>query len=80
MYPPCMVWCGVSRSVVSNSLRLSGSSVHRTLQTRILEGIVIPFSRVSPTPGIEPGSPALQADSLPLVPNVLVAPYIAGTR
>ena len=50
MYPPCMVWCGVSRSVVSSSLRLSGSSVHRTLQTRILEGIVIPFSRVSSYP------------------------------
>ena len=44
---------------------LPGSSVHGILQARILEGVVIPFSRDLPGPGIEPGSPALQADSLP---------------
>ena len=32
---------------------------------RILEWVVNPFSRDLPDPGIEPGSPALQADSLP---------------
>ena len=46
-------------------LPLPGSSVHGILQTRIVEWIAIPFSRDLPDPGIEPGSPALQADSLP---------------
>ena len=48
-----------------------GSSVHSILQARILEWVAIPFSRVAihfPTdlsdPGIEPGYPTLQADSL----------------
>ena len=41
-----------------------GSSVHGTLQTRILEWIAIPSSRDLPNPGIEPGSPTLQDDSL----------------
>ena len=45
-----------------------GSSVHGLLQARILEWIAIPFSRGFPDPGIEPGSPALQADSLPSEP------------
>ena len=43
---------------------LPGSSVHGILQARVLEWIAIPFSRGSPDPGIEPGSPALQAASL----------------
>ena len=37
-------------------------SVHEISQARILEWVAIPFSR--PNPGIEPGSPTLQADSL----------------
>ena len=41
-----------------------GSSVHGVLQARILEWVAIPFSRDLPDPGIEPRSPALQADSL----------------
>ena len=36
------------------------SSVHRILQTRILEWVAMPFSRELPDPGIEPRSPALQ--------------------
>ena len=32
---------------------------------RILQSVAYPFSRDLPDPGIEPGSPALQADSLP---------------
>ena len=36
-----------------------GSSVHGILEASILEWVAIPFSR----PGIEPGSPELQADS-----------------
>ena len=41
-----------------------GSSVHGMLQARILERVAIPFSRDLPNPGIEPGSPAMQADFL----------------
>ena len=44
------------------------SSVHGILQARILEWAAIFFSRDLPNPGIEPGSPALQADSLPSEP------------
>ena len=39
-------------------------SVHRILLARTLEWIAIPFSRGSSHPGIKPGSPSLQADSL----------------
>ena len=42
-----------------------GSSVHGFFQTRVLEWIAISFSGDLPDPGIEPGSPELQADSLP---------------
>ena len=52
---------------VSDSLQphgLPGSSVHGILQARILEWVAIPFPRGLPDPGIEPGSPALQTDSL----------------
>ena len=31
-----------------------GSSVHGILQTRILEGVAIPFSKDLPNPGFEP--------------------------
>ena len=47
---------------------LPGSSVHGILQARILEWVAFPFSRDLPNPGIEPRSPALQADSLPSEP------------
>ena len=43
--------------------------VHGILQARILEWVAFPFSRDLPNPGIEPGSPALQADSLPAEPE-----------
>ena len=38
------------------------------LQARILEWVAIPFPEDLPDLGIEPGSPALQADSLPSEP------------
>ena len=38
------------------------ATVHGILQARILEWVAMPY------PGIEPGSPALQADSLPFEP------------
>ena len=41
-----------------------GSSVHGTLQAKVLEWVAMPSPRGSSDPGIEPGSPALQADSL----------------
>ena len=41
-----------------------GSSVHRILQARLLEWVAIPSSMHLPNPGIKPGSPALQVDSL----------------
>ena len=44
---------------------LPGSSVHGTLQARVLKWVAIPFPGNLPNPGIEPRSPALQADSLP---------------
>ena len=40
--------------------------VHGILQARTLEWVAIPFSRGSSQLGIEPRSPALQADSLQL--------------
>ena len=40
-------------------------SVYGVLQARILEWVPIPSPGDLPNPGIEPGSPALQADSLP---------------
>ena len=47
---------------------LPGSSVHRILQARILERVAgsLPSAGDLPNPGIEPRSPAWQADSLPL--------------
>ena len=41
-----------------------GSSVLGILQARILEWVPFPFPGDRPDPRIEPGSPALQADSL----------------
>ena len=47
---------------------LPGSSVHGILQARVLAGL--PFSSPGelPDPGVEPGSPALHADTLPSEP------------
>ena len=50
------------------------SSVHGI--PRQEEWVVIPSSRGSSDPGIEPGSPALQADSLPFVPPEWLPIYI----
>ena len=41
-----------------------GYLVHGILQTRILCGLLFHFPAVLPNPGMEPASPALQADSL----------------
>ena len=44
-------------------------TVHGILQARILEWVAFPSPRDLPNPGIEPRSPALQADSLPAEPQ-----------
>ena len=43
-------------------------TIHGILQARILDWVAFPFSEDLPNPGIEPRSPALQADSLPAEP------------
>ena len=48
----------------------SGSSVHGILQARILEWIAKTPPGDLPLPGVEPVSPALQADSLSTEPPV----------
>ena len=63
----------VSRSVVSDSVTL-WNRAHQAalsmgvLQARTLERVAISFSSDLPNPGIEPGSPASQEDSLPTGP------------
>ena len=44
-------------------------TVRGILQARILEWVVVPFSRDLLNPGIEHRSPALQVDSLPAEPQ-----------
>ena len=47
---------------------LPRSSVRGILQARILEWVAFPSPGDLPNPGIEPRSPALQADALPSEP------------
>ena len=55
---------------------LPGSSVHETLQARILEWIAISSSTGSSQPRVKPAAPALQSDSLPLAsPGSLTTLY-----
>ena len=44
---------------------LSGSSVHGIFQEKVLEWVAISLSKGFSNLGIEPWSPALQADALP---------------
>ena len=44
-------------------------TVHGILQARILEWVAFPSPGDLPNPGIEPGSPTLQNDSLPAEPQ-----------
>ena len=65
----CVCVCVLSRSVVFNSAtpwtaaRQAPLSMG-VLQTRVLEWVACPPPGNLPNPGIEPASPALQADSL----------------
>ena len=56
-------WKSLSHDCNSMDCSLPGSSVHGILQARILEWVVIPYSRDPPNQGIEPRSPTLQVDS-----------------
>ena len=61
----------MKKKVVQSCLTLCNRvdyTVHGILQARILEWVAFPFSRGFSNPGIEPRSPALQADSLPAEP------------
>ena len=58
--------CLTLRNSRDNSL--PDSFVHGILQVKILEWVVVSFSRDLPNPGMEPRSPALQVDSLPSEP------------
>ena len=51
-----------------------GFSVKGFLQARILHWVAMPSPRDLLNPGIEPGSPALQADSLLFEPKILPSP------
>ena len=53
---------------------LPGSTVHGIFQARILEWAAISFSKDLLNSGIEPGSPALQADAL------LSEPHFANNK
>ena len=56
-------------SLQSHNCSLPGSSVHGISQARTLEWVAISSSSDLPNTGIEPGSLALQADSLPAEPS-----------
>ena len=55
----------LSYSCDTRDYSLPGSSVHGILQARILEWVAFPYPGDLLNPGIKPGSPAFQADSLP---------------
>ena len=62
--------CSVTKSYLTlcdpMDCSLSVFSVHGILQARILEWLPYPSPGDLPNPGIEPRSPALQADSVPI--------------
>ena len=66
----CTCYCLVAKSFSTlcdtMDCSLTGSSVHEISQAKILERVVIPFSRDLTNTGIESASLALEADSLPL--------------
>ena len=62
----CLILCDPT------DCNLPGSSVHGILQARIVEWVVIPGDL--PNPGIKPGSPTLQADSLLSEPSGFLRP------
>ena len=51
--------------ISSNEMQMDSLPAEPQWSPRILEWVAYPFSSRASYPGIEPGSPALQADSLP---------------
>ena len=62
----CMKVTSLSYPTLSDPMdcSLPGSSVHGIFQARVLEWVATSFSRGSSRSSIEPGSPALQTDTL----------------
>ena len=58
----CLILCD------SIDCSLPGSSVHGILQQEYWSGLPFPSPGDLPDPGIKPGSPTLQANSLPYEP------------
>ena len=54
----------MSKSYDPMDISLPGSSAHGFSQARVLEEVEFPSPGDLPNPGVEPSSPALQADSL----------------
>ena len=54
-------------------------TIHGILQARILEWVPFPSPGDLPNPGIEPRSPALQADSLPAKPQGKTKNTVVGS-
>ena len=59
---------------------LLGSSVRGILQARIWSGLPFSSLRYLPNPGIEPRSPALQADYLPTELLLLLLSHVSCVR
>ena len=53
---------------VTMDYSLPGSSIHGIFQAKYWSGLPFPSPEDLPDPGIEPGSPELQADALPSEP------------
>ena len=62
----CSCCCWITQSCHPTDCNLPGSSVHGISQQEYWSGLPFPSPGDLSDPGIEPMSPALQADSLPL--------------
>ena len=65
---------------MSNSCDPIDYTVCGILQVRIQEWVAFPFPGDRPNPGIEPRSPALQADALPAEPQEKPKEVVARTK
>ena len=84
----CLGHCESESEVTQSCLTLcnpmdcsqSGSSVHGIFRQGYWSGLPFPSPGDLPHPGMEPGSPALQADSLPSEPpGKLATLWVSGT-
>ena len=65
---PTLFFVCVRLFVTPTDCSLPGSSVRGILQQEYWSGVPFLFPGDRPNPGIEPGSPSLQADALPSEP------------